>query len=473
MFFCNVHRVLTSVLAVPLAERFGFSMLEMGFLQSSFLWGYGLFQLPAGLIADAYGGVAAMPAGLAVWSLCTVVVPVASLAAGADSQRLALAALMASRCLMGVASAVALPAVNASTSRIVSAEKKGGVLSMIYAAFNTGTVAGLVAIPRICEVVGWEKTFTMVGAAGVGAAIAAAAALKMFLRQDKKTEGTAVQGLMTTQLGVPPTSETVTVSSSLASASEESGGALSPSSSSSTSSSSGGGGGGVGAIDFVAALHALDRPKLLQLFGLLWTHSVIGWGFFVLLNWIPTYLAKSQGTASISSAGALAALPWCCSVVAAFAAGRLSDYLIVTRQCSVVSVRTFAALVSSIGPGLALVIASLTNPNLVTILGLLSFALACLAFSYSGFHAYLQDVSGRRAGSLLSLTNLSGILMGICGNVLSGWLMQVTGSFSPMFFISGCMFISSGVLWMILMKGQVIFDDKDEDGKAVLRTQTT
>ena len=60
MFFCNVHRVLTSVLAVPIAEQFGFSMVEMGFLQSSFLWGYGLNQIPSGVLSDRYGGVVVM-----------------------------------------------------------------------------------------------------------------------------------------------------------------------------------------------------------------------------------------------------------------------------------------------------------------------------------------------------------------------------------------------------------------------------
>ena len=84
-------------------------------------------------------------------------------------------------------------------------------------------------------------------------------------------------------------------------------------------------------------------------------------------------------------------------------------------------------------------------------------ALSCLAFSYSGYHAYVQDVSGDRAGSVLALTNLCGILMGIAGNILSGYLMEFTGSFSLMFFLTGAMFISSGLAWAALMKGDVLF----------------
>ena len=42
---------------------------------------------------------------------------------------------------------------------------------------------------------------------------------------------------------------------------------------------------------------------------LCWTHSVIGWGFFLFSFWIPAYLA-SLGLTSLSSMGALSALPW-------------------------------------------------------------------------------------------------------------------------------------------------------------------
>ena len=38
-----------------------------------------------------------------------------------------------------------------------------------------------------------------------------------------------------------------------------------------------------------------------------------------------------------------------------------------------------------------------------------------------------------------------------------GYLMEFTGSFSLMFFLTGAMFISSGLAWAALMKGDVLF----------------
>ena len=55
---------------------------------------------------------------------------------------------------------------------------------------------------------------------------------------------------------------------------------------------------------------------------LCWVHSVIGWGFFILQSWIPTYL-NSLGMTDIRAVGLLSALPWVVShhSCAAFAIG--------------------------------------------------------------------------------------------------------------------------------------------------------
>ena len=52
---------------------------------------------------------------------------------------------------------------------------------------------------------------------------------------------------------------------------------------------------------------------------LCWVHSVIGWGFFILQSWIPTYL-NSLGMTDIRAVGLLSALPWVVSRVETLAA---------------------------------------------------------------------------------------------------------------------------------------------------------
>lgn len=47
----------------------------------------------------------------------------------------------------------------------------------------------------------------------------------------------------------------------------------------------------------------------MQVAALVWTHSVIGWGFTLLQNWIPTILA-SLGMTNLGDVGMVSALPW-------------------------------------------------------------------------------------------------------------------------------------------------------------------
>lgn len=50
-----------------------------------------------------------------------------------------------------------------------------------------------------------------------------------------------------------------------------------------------------------------------QVVALCWVHSVIGFGFFILQSWVPTYLSH-LGMTDLKTVGALSALPWVVSL---------------------------------------------------------------------------------------------------------------------------------------------------------------
>ena len=59
----------------------------------------------------------------------------------------------------------------------------------------------------------------------------------------------------------------------------------------------------------------MSRETVVQVAGLIYAHSVIGWGFTLLQNWIPTILA-GLGMRDLSNVGLLSALPWVVSALA-------------------------------------------------------------------------------------------------------------------------------------------------------------
>ena len=84
-----------------------------------------------------------MLAGLLLWSLATIAVSFAHLAADP------LVMLAGCRCFFGLASAVALPAVTASVSAYVPKARRGKMLTYIYAAFNVGSILGVAMTPPL------------------------------------------------------------------------------------------------------------------------------------------------------------------------------------------------------------------------------------------------------------------------------------------------------------------------------------
>lgn len=55
--------------------------------------------------------------------------------------------------------------------------------------------------------------------------------------------------------------------------------------------------------------HVSRSQTLTHILALCWVHSVIGWGFFILQSWIPTYLTQ-LGMTDLKTVGLLSALPW-------------------------------------------------------------------------------------------------------------------------------------------------------------------
>ena len=55
--------------------------------------------------------------------------------------------------------------------------------------------------------------------------------------------------------------------------------------------------------------HVSRSQNLTHILALCWVHSVIGWGFFILQSWIPTYLTQ-LGMTDLKAIGLLSALPW-------------------------------------------------------------------------------------------------------------------------------------------------------------------
>jgi nitrate/nitrite transporter NarK len=71
------------------------------------------------------------------------------------------------------------------------------------------------------------------------------------------------------------------------------------------------------------------------------------------------------------------------------------------------------------------------------------------SFSASGFHSYLQDVAKGNAGVVFGITNSVSIAAGIFGNLLTGLVLEATGSYSSVFVLFAGLNISAALLFAV------------------------
>jgi MFS family permease len=151
-----VDRIVLSVSSAPIAEEFGISKLELGYLFSSFLWLYVICLVPMGMIVDRFGTRAVNAAGIGIWSIATALTGLAT----------GFGMLIATRVLMGVGESTTYPASGRVIREWIPLKER----ALFAAVFNSGAyfgpaVGGLV-LAWLVSAAGWRVTFLVCAAVG-------------------------------------------------------------------------------------------------------------------------------------------------------------------------------------------------------------------------------------------------------------------------------------------------------------------
>jgi sugar phosphate permease len=144
--------------AVPVIQKdLGFSLVTVGWIFSSFRWGYALFQIPGGWLGDRIGPRRALALIVVWWSLFT---SFTALAWNSLSMGLC-------RFLFGMGEAGAFPIATRSLSRWLLPAERGSAQGLTHAAsrFGAALTPGLVVLMMINF--GWRAPFFVFGFIGV------------------------------------------------------------------------------------------------------------------------------------------------------------------------------------------------------------------------------------------------------------------------------------------------------------------
>lgn len=156
---CYLDRVSMSVAAISLQNELGWSETKKGFVLSAFFIGYMLVQIPAGILANRYGGRVVLGLAVMLWSAFTFLTPFfVSISFGA---------LVILRIALGMGEAAAFPAIfSLYKSRIPDSERARAV-AFTLSGGQAGTLLALLATGPIISFYDWRAVFYIYGTLGL------------------------------------------------------------------------------------------------------------------------------------------------------------------------------------------------------------------------------------------------------------------------------------------------------------------
>src|SRR5579862_8316226 len=149
--------------AIPVMQKeLGLSMVTVGWILSSFRWGYALFQIPGGWLGDRIGPRRALALIVTWWSVFTLAT---ALAWGAGSMAVC-------RFLFGVGEAGAFPIATRSLSRWMLPAERGFAQGITHAGSRLGAAMTPPLVVWIITRYNWRAAFVTFGIMGVLWAVA-------------------------------------------------------------------------------------------------------------------------------------------------------------------------------------------------------------------------------------------------------------------------------------------------------------
>lgn len=427
LLVCNMDRICLSVAMVPIALELGWGEGVQGVVQSAFLWGYLANQLLGGALADKYGGKTVMAVGIAFFSFASALLPAVAITPFTAALGVTLPAVLLVRFLVGFGEGVALPSMNNLVATNVDKGKRATALGACFMGFQSGNLVGLLLSPLILQLYGWRSLFYVFGLLGIPL-------LLFWLAIVPPPFSSASSPSSSTEQQPPKQQQAVTYG---------------------------------------------DMLKNKPVWAIITANFINHWGYFIYLNWMPTFFYKVLGM-DLRASSLMSFLPWLVMALGSSASGVLSDALVRWGVFTTTGVRKVVQSIAFLGPVVPLYFLSQVRNvnNLGTIstgasasgIGIgtgmvltpeqavLAMTMALGITSVGQFVTNMSDIAPRHAGRLFGLCNTFGSAAGILGVSVAGILVERTGSFGMVFQITALLNIVGAVVWNLLATGDKQFD---------------
>jgi MFS family permease len=384
----------TIAIANPqIRAEFHMSAAQFGALQSAWSLAFALAQIPVGLLIDRVGPGMLLGISLILWSLAVA-------AGGLVASYLR---LLIARAVLGVTESPAYPTAVRVTSDWFHVRDRGMPTGVFNMGANVGTAIGPPLLTALMLLGGWRWMFMVMGIVGIGASV-----LWFWLYRDpnkaalSSADNAYLEANQSRRSGAPVTAR-----------------------------------------------------QWSRLFRFRTTWAMIlgafcsGYGLWMYVTWLPGYLEGEQHI-SIARTGYLASIPLVCSIVGSFCGGYASDRLI-TRGVPIVAARKIPAALGYLASALFTALAAMATAPAPAIVWI-SLAMFSLYFAVAAKWTLITAVSPQDfCGSCSSIQNLGSYLGGTCSPIITGLIVDRTGSFVLALAIGGIIMAVGAAIYYFMV----------------------
>ncbi len=394
MLFCYAQRNALNIAATSMSDDLGFNPLKTGVIFSAFFWVYAFMQVPSGWIVDRFGVRRAYAIGFVFWSMMSVLTGLTN----------SLMMLILLRVSLGTGQAVAFPASARATANWFQDRERGLVTGLYLAGVRFGGALISIFGGWFLTRYDWRLFFVVVGVVS----LVWLAPWMLFLKKWEKSPQESASTSATSATSATPRS-----------------------------------------VSFVESLALLKNRSVL---GITLGFFAYDYVWFVFQNWLPNYLETERKFTKFEM-GILNAMPLVAMSVIILISGALSDWLI-RRGYEEKRVRKIFIIVGMLVCCL-IVPAGLVEDRMTSV-WLLTISLSGLGIASPNTWTLTQAVSSKQiVGTVSGIQNFGGNVGGILAPMVTGFIVQVTGSFALALGLCGVILVGGMIAYWWLVEEKV------------------
>jgi len=369
------------------------SLPEMGFLLSAFSWSYAFAQLPTGILVDKVGPRILLSVGLAIWSI----------AQGCGGLARSLRQLVASRVVLGVGEAPQFPAGARVVSDWYPARERGLPTGLFNSSSSLGPALAPPLLTLLMESFGWRGMFFVMGGAGLIAALA----WYVYYRAPQAAGLTAeaLRAIREDEVHSP---------------------------------------------DKVSLAHWLRLFKHRTTWGMMLGFACALYLIWLYLTWLPGYLEIEHRMTTIKI-GFAASVPFIFGFCGSLAGGIISDLLAAWGIAPILS-RKLPLVVGLFLMAIFTVPAAFTHDAMVAVLAIsLAMFFGCMATA-NAWALVTVTAPSEYVASLGAIQNFGGYFGGSFAPVVTGFVVESTGSFTLALLVGAIVAVASALLYLVVVR---------------------